>query len=178
MSDESVILTEEELAFLRATLEVFPVPESPLRFLDDEDREPEDPESTFVGLVERGLFHESGTGATERLRERIEPVSECRARVSLTLRSSDEGLEEFHEFYVADDRAVEYTLTDDGHSFGTPSTESELASKLAAMFHAAPEGGNRELRLSAGDYLAFAVFARDVRGLEEEAPADAMSVDE
>lgn len=178
MSDELLVLSEEDLAFLRMVLEVFPVPESPLRFLDDEDREPSDPAATFESLVERGLFDPTGAGATDALRARLGPVTECRARVSLHLRGEARGLEEFHEFFLTERGAVEYALTDDGHAFGAPTTEEALAHRLASMFQTAPEGSNRELRLSAGDYLAFAVFARDVRGQDEEAPIDTMSIEE
>ncbi|MEO0811218.1 MAG: hypothetical protein AAFY60_00045 [Myxococcota bacterium] len=178
MNDELLVLSEEDLAFLRMVLEVFPVPESPLRFLDEEDREPADPGATFESLVSRGLFHESGGGATEELRARLGPVSECRARVSLNLRGETNDSEEMHEFFVTESGAVQYSHTDSGHAFGRPTSEEELAARLAAMFHTAPEGSNRELRLSAGDYLAFAVFARDVRGQDEEEPIDSMSVDE
>lgn len=178
MSQDRLILSEDDLAFLRITLEVFPVPESPLRFLDDEDRMPEDPEATFVSLVQRGLFYENGTGATEFLRQRIAPVTECRARVSLSLRGEEDGRDEFREYFVAEDQAVEYRFTEEGHFFGNPTSEEELAAILASKFQTSPEGGNRELRLSAGDYLVFAVFARDVRRYEEEQPVDTMSVEE
>ncbi|MEL6339860.1 MAG: hypothetical protein AAFP04_04050 [Myxococcota bacterium] len=178
MIEAPLVLSDEDLAFLRLTLEVFPVPESPLRFLDEEDREPTAPAETFESLVKRGLFHPSGTGATEVLRRRIEAVSECRARVSLSIRGDDSGLEDFREYFVSDAVAVEYSHTDEGHEFGPPHSEDELAHRLSSLFRTAPEGSNRELRLSAGDYLVFAVFARDVRGLEEDSSSEPMSVDE
>ena len=53
MTDQPVTLTDEELAFFRLTLDLFPAPESPLRYLQDDDREPADAEKTFGQLEAR-----------------------------------------------------------------------------------------------------------------------------
>ena len=46
-------LSDQELAFFRLTFDLFPSLESPLRFLQEEDREPTDPEAVFAALEER-----------------------------------------------------------------------------------------------------------------------------
>lgn len=178
MTDENLILSDDDLAFLRMTCEAFPVPESPLIFLDEEDRLPKDPRQTYASLVEREYVRSDGTGAVESLRRRVLPVTECQARVSLALRGETAGLDEYREYFVSEGLAVEYACTDSGHSFGSPVEERDLASLLSEKFRTAPEGGDRELRLSAGDYLVFAVFARDVRRADAEESPDTMSVEE
>jgi hypothetical protein len=170
-------LTSEELAFFRLTCDLFPTPESPLRFLEDEDSEPEDAEAVFSALKERGLLNETDSGASQSVLDRVQPVSECNARVSLASHSDPEGS---RDFFLSADGGVEYSRDGDTHRFGSLRSEPALAAELAQHFATANKESPRVLRMSAGDYLVFAVFARDVRAAPEpptngEAP---MSVDE
>lgn len=169
-------LNGEDLAFFRMTLDLFPTPESPLRFLDDSDAVPEHPDKTFLALQGRALLNANGTGASEAVRDRLLPVCECNARVRVTVRAPTE--KRIRDFYVNGNLAVEYGVSDHSHHFGPARSESALAGELAHQFRTAPEGVSRSLRMSPGDYLVFAVFARDLRGAREDVPVDAMSIDE
>jgi hypothetical protein len=77
--------------------------------------------------------------------------------------------------------AVAYERRNEEHVFGDPLSEDELAQTLAAEVTSTDQIRARPLSMSAGDYLVFAVFARDLRarpqpaGDEAEAP---MSLDE
>ena len=173
---EALVLTTDELAFMRWTCDLFPTPESPLCFLDQDDLEPEDAAEVFAALERRGLLDDAGAGAAQHVRDRVQPVSECNARVSLASRDPDVS----RDFYVNADGGVEYRRESDAHRFGPVRSEPALAAELAQHFAAAVKESPRSLRMSAGDYLVFAVFARDVRAAPEpptdgEAP---MSLDE
>jgi hypothetical protein len=169
-------LTEDELAFFRMSFDLFPTLESPLRYLDDRDVEPADIEQTFGTLQSRGLLNPQGSGASDAVRDRLTPVAECSARVRVTVRMPDE--KRMRDFYIAGASAVEYGGTTEQHHFGPARSETALAGELAQQFKTAPEGVSRSVRMSPGDYLVFAVFARDLRAVPEEVPNDAMSIDE
>jgi hypothetical protein len=169
-------LSEDELAFFRLSFDVFPTPESPLRYLDDRDSEPSDVAHTFAALQTRGLLSSNGAGASEAVRDRLTPVAECSARVRVTARMPDE--KRVRDFYIAGTSAVEYGATKESHHFGPARSETALAGELAQQFKTAPEGVSRSVRMSPGDYLVFAVFARDLRSAPEDAPNDVMSIDE
>lgn len=174
-------LTEQELAFFRLTLNLFPAPESPLRYLHDEDHEPEDPEAIFAQLSDRELLNENSSGASDDVRARLDPVSECDARVLLRLGST--GSAGMRNFYIAKACGVEYDSEIGVHIFGVPCSENDLAAELAAEFTTTEEIRARPLSMSAGDYLVFAVFARDLRSKPEAEESDdgadaPMSIDE
>ena len=171
-------LSDEDLAFFRLTLDLFPAPESPLRFLQDEDREPPDPEAAFTDLERRELLNDTSSGAAPHVLERLVPVSECNARVVFRVGSTGEG--GARNYYVGDARGVEYSCEADAHRFGPPRSEDELAGELAAALPSTADIRARPLSMSAGDYLVFAVFARDLRAKPVEVPDDdaPMSLDE
>lgn len=175
---EPLELSRDELAFFRLTFDLFPTLESPLRFLEEQDAEPADPEATFTRLSERGLLNAAGTGAADSVRDRLAAVAECSARVRVSVCTSDS--KRTRDFYLSPSAAVEYACVDGAHVFGPVRSESALAVELAQSFHTAPEGVSRSLNLSAGDYLVFAVFARDTRGSAEveQGPGDPMSIEE
>lgn len=170
-------LSEQELAFFRLTFDLFPTPESPLRYLQEQEEEPDDPETIFSQLEERDLLDAKGAGASQSVRERLQPVSECSARVVVRLGSS--GEDGTRSFYLADEVGVEYEHREDEHFFGEPLTEGELARVLAGDLNTTEQIRARPLSMTASDYLVFAVFARDLRATSEAEPEDApMSVDE
>ncbi len=171
-------LTEQELAFFRLTFDLFPSAESPLHYVAQEDLEPEDPEAIFGQLEARELLNEKGSGAAPEIQERLLPVSECSARVVVRIGSAGEGGS--RNFYLHERLGVEYQRTDEAHLFGEPLSEEELAEQLAVGFTTTTQIRARPLSMTAGDYLVFAVFARDLRAkpvteADEDAP---MSVDE
>ncbi len=174
---EILTLTTDELAFFRLTCDLFPNGESPLRFLADDEQEPADCESLFVSLRERGLLNADGSGAAQHVLDRLAPVSECHARINLAAQRDGRAP---RDFFLAGGVGVEYRRDAEQHSFGAARSEAALTAELAQLFHTAPAPRTPSLRLSAGDYLVFAVFARDLRAAPVDQPAgDApMSLDE
>lgn len=170
--ESSLVLSDEELAFFRLTCELFTTPESPLRYLDEEAREPADIEQTYAALTDKKLMRDDGIGAVPELLSRLSVVGECGARVSVKARGR-------RDFYIAESASVEYNRANDAHTFGPVQSEFALAQVLARQFITQPSPKTQALRLSAGDYLVFAVFARDVRAAPAEAPFDdTMSLEE
>ncbi len=173
---ELLELSDTDLAFYRLSCDLFPAPESPLRFLEDEDVEPDDAEAAFGSLEERGLLNPVGSGASPDVLDRLTPVSECSSRVTLTVHGSDNAT---RDFYLAADGGVEYRRDGAAHTFGPLRTETALAAELAQYFKPSVKPASPGVRLSASDYLVFAVFARDVRQSPEPTNGEApMSVDE
>lgn len=168
-------LSQDELAFFRLTCALFPNPESPLRDIEDLGLEPEEPDAVYTALCERGLLDADSATAAGDVAQRIAPVSECSARVTVITRA---GSARKQIYYVSAGWAVEYASEGDAHLFGDPVGEDALAEHLAAAYSPSGEVWDAPLRLSAGDYLVFAVFARDVRASEEIGRDDNMSIDE
>jgi hypothetical protein len=146
--------------------------------VQDNDLEPTDPEACFAGLCERSIADELTGGAVNEVQSRLIAVAECRARVVMRIGSTGDTT---RNYYVADETAVAYERNDDGHLFGVPNTEAELAGELASTFTSTHTIRARPLSMSAGDYLVFAVFARDLRSQPAAATGDddaPMSIDE
>lgn len=176
---KTVALSDNELAFFRLSCDLFPTPESPLRFLDEEDREPDDVEAVFSALSSRGLLNSTGAGASTDLADRLRAVSECHARVRATVRTGTRATT--RDFYLTDETVVEYHRDERAlHVLGPPRAEGSLAAELARTLHAAESTRLAPLRMSASDYLVFAVFARDVRATPnaDESANASMSIDE
>jgi hypothetical protein len=175
---DNLALDNEELAFFRLTCDLFPGPESPLRFLEEADAEPNDPEKTFARLTERHLLAAAGNAATQNVRDRLQPVAECSARVLWTIRQKNRTVT--RDFYIANGACVEYGRSNaNEHSFGSPRPESALALELAQQFVIRKNTSGRLLKMSARDYLVFAVFVRDIRATATPKPGnESMSVAE
>jgi len=174
---ETLVLTNEELAFFRMTCDVFPVPESPLRFLDEADAEPAEPETTFARLGTRNLLSAGHNGASQQVHDRLRVVAECNGRVLWTVRQK--GGTRVRDYYLADGSYVEYSHNQAGeHHFGQVRPESALVVELAQKFAVKKPQGGRLLRMSASDYLVFAVFARDLRAAPATTSGESMSIEE
>jgi hypothetical protein len=174
---EIVVLTDEDLAFFRLTCDLFPAPESPLRYLEDEDAQPRDAGVTFASLEERGLLNTEKSGAAQGVLDRLTPVGECSGRVTLAVHGPQVAR---RDFYLAAGSGVEYSRDIEHHRFGPPCDETAVVAELARHFEPSAVPTALDLSLSASDYLVFAVFARDVRAAPEtHGDGDApMSVDE
>jgi hypothetical protein len=172
-----ITLSDDDLAFFRLTCDLFPGPESPLRFLEDDEAEPDDATKVFESLKGRGLLNPAGSGATQMLLDRLTPVSECSARVILSAKGTKP---EKRNFYFAANSGVEYHRDKADHFFGLPRSEAAVAAELAQYFKPSSRQEPLIARLSAGDYLVFAVFARDVRASPQAAtgPDAPMSIAE
>ncbi len=162
---DCLTLSDDDLAFLRLTCDLFPNAESPLRYLEDDEREPEAVEVVFASLAERGYLNPQRSGASQPLLDRLTPVSECHARV--TFRSAGE---QNRSFYAAGTTMVEYRRIGHEHQFGPARGEAALAAELAQSFKPSKAKEPLSVRMSPGDYLVFAVFARDLRA--KPAPSD------
>ena len=57
-TQDALTLNNEDLAFIRMLGELFPNLESPLRFIEDEDLEPQEPEDVFKKFEERVFWDE------------------------------------------------------------------------------------------------------------------------
>jgi hypothetical protein len=171
-----VTLSDEDLDFFRYTCELFPAMESPLYDFDAGDHEPADVRCVYDDLRRRGLLAE-GMRPSVDLASRLNTVAECDARISITRQA---GLSrDRRDFYVASGRVVEYHADAGRHCFGPVQKEEGLVVGLSAEFATRPQVPIGRLALSAGDYLVFAVFARDARATPARSESeDAMSIDE
>ena len=68
-------LTDDELALLRFTCDLFFVEESPLYVLEQRHQEPADSAKAYHALVERGVIDPHGFRITDDALNRIAPVT-------------------------------------------------------------------------------------------------------
>ncbi|MFH1812336.1 MAG: hypothetical protein ABIJ09_26605 [Pseudomonadota bacterium] len=160
----SLLLTDDELALLRFTCDLFFVAESPVYYVDKECREPADLGQAYDSLVRKRVIDPKSFRLTDNALNRLAPLTECDARVVVSReRPGDEA--EIQDFYLLDEIAVSYDDTDEGHEVGGDQDHDELIRLLSKHF--APrrsKGDFAEVELSTGEYLVFALLAQDVRG--------------
>ncbi|MCK5687668.1 hypothetical protein KAI87_00290 [Myxococcota bacterium] len=171
-------LSSDDIAYFQWSCEITPNFESPLKCDRSYDPDDIDPEPLWESLNERGLLKADSGRASEQTLERLHSVSECEARVSLRVHEG-QGVES-RDFYLAGTTVVEYQRSeDDVHLFGPPRSESALAIELAQLFRPRQQAELAPIKLSAGEYFVFAMFARDLRAsAPTETDESHMSVEE
>lgn len=173
---EQLKLGEDELAFLRFTCGLFFLPESPLWFLEAEKREPKSFAQTHDSLVRKGLVDADTWRGHDEALSPIQVVAECDGRV-LWQRYENGGKQQ-RDFYVSQGKLVEFNRDTHGFVFGKIHREQDLVEQLVQRFFAAPSSdGLLDVVMTPGEYLVFAVFARDVRD-RVAAGSDHMTVEE
>ena len=172
---DGIKLSEDELAFLRFTCGLYFLPESPLWFVESEKREPKSFGQTHDGLVRKGLVDAETWRGKEEALTPVQVVAECDGRV--LWQRYQTGAKATRDFYVAMGQLVEFGRDPHGFAFGHVRREQDLVDELVGHFKASPPGGEVvDIIMTPGEYLVFAVFARDVR--EAKDVADHMTVEE
>lgn len=129
-----LVLSDDELALMRFTCDLFFVDESPLASFDKSAREPADYQGTYAGLVERGVIDPAAFRITDDALNRIAPVTECDARL-VHLVVDDDGSVKQEDHWLLDEIAVVYERhkVEDGtekHIFGPDLDSDELIARL------------------------------------------------
>lgn len=172
-------LTEDELAFLRFTCSLFFLPESPLYIFELERREPKLFGPVHESLSKRGLVDPDTWRGKDEALVPVQTVCECDARV--LWQRYDGEKKQVRDFYVANNHAVEFRrdLGAGAYFFGAVARERDMVKEVVKHFVPAPTGKQLiNVTFSPGEYLVFAVFARDVRAPKKEAPKNAMTMEE
>jgi len=177
-TQDALMLSNDDLAFIRMLGELFPNLESPLRFIEDDDMEPHEPENVFNNFEERVFWDESSCATSQNLLERVLPVSECQARILCVERKSEDR--KSRSFYFSEQSVVEYKRQGDEHHFVPVRSEAALCAEIAQRFVTRDKSKFPKVTMSSGDYLAFAVFARDLRSSQpqEDDQDSPMTLDE
>jgi hypothetical protein len=170
---KALALSRDDLNFLRWTFDLFPNAESPLAFVAAAP-DPVAPAEQAASLRGRGLLSADGSGASDEVRQQLQPVAECAGRVVVRHGTGAGGT--CRNYYVAARSVVEYTADGDQHRFGPVRNESALAVDLAREFAVATAPRMRPVQLSSAEYLVFAVLARDLRGRSQN--TETMSISE
>lgn len=153
-------LTEDELALLRFTCDLFFADESPLHFLDVDGREPDDYASAYGTLVDKGVIDPHGFRITDDALNRIAPVTECDGRVVLVSQSPDGDIEQ-SDFYLLDEISVPFFQGEGIHAFGVDMDHEEFLEYLAKRFVPRRASGDMvALQLTTLEFAAFAMLTR------------------
>jgi hypothetical protein len=139
-------LTDDELALLRFTCDLFFVEESPLWSLEAAPREPADYDGSYRALVDRGVIDPHGFRITDDALNRIAPVTECDARVVL-VDTADDGSITHEDHWLLDEIAVVYerhaVAGGARHVFGPDLDPDALVARLGRRFQPRRAGGDR-----------------------------------
>jgi hypothetical protein len=138
-------LSDDELALLRFTCDLFFVPESPLWSLDAAQREPMDYEAAYQSLVEKEVVDPHVFRVTDAALNRLAPLTECDARV-VHVQRPPAGKIEQRDYFLLDDIAVQYASADGMHAIGEDKDPDELVAHLARRLVPRRSSGDR-LRL-------------------------------
>jgi hypothetical protein len=150
-------LTDDELALLRFTCDLFFVEESPLFAFESEGREPVDYGKAYHALVERSVIDPHGFRITDENLNRIAPVTECDARLVHVVREAS-GETRQTDYWMLDEIAVAYEVVAGRHVFGQDLDQDELVEALAR--HLLP-------RRAGGDKLDVVVTALELLALTQ-----------
>lgn len=162
-----LVLSDDDVALLRFTCDLFFVEESPLYAFEQEQREPRDYEGAYHALVEKGVIDPHGFRITDDVLNRIAPVTECDARV-VHLVHDETGAIDQTDYYLLDEIAVRFQQrVDDGstrHVVGVDMDLDELVEHLARFFVPRRAGGDRvDVALSPLEFLALTLLLGPVR---------------
>ena len=152
------MLSNDELALLRFTCDLFFVDESPLQLIDKQAREPDNYALAYAALVARGIVDPHGFRITDDALNRIAPVTECDARI-VHLIVDDEGNITQEDHWLLDEIAVVYerqtTARGEMHLFGPDLDSVELVARLGRRLLPRRADGDRfDAVLSASELLS------------------------
>ena len=180
-----LVLSDDELALLRFTCDLFFVDESPLHAVDQQAKEPTDYAGTYAALIERGIVDPHGFRITDHALNRIAPVTECDARL-VHLIVADDGTVTQEDHWLLDEIAVVYERQSGGaggdqHLFGPDLDATELVARLGRrLLPRRAEGDRFDAVLSASELLSTSLLlaAADLcgrRALSEEEARTALA---
>jgi hypothetical protein len=166
-------LTDDEIALLRFTCDLFFVEESPLWPLEASQREPADYAAAYHALVDRGIIDPREFRMADDALNRVAPVTECDARLVHLVQSEDGELADT-QYFLMDEIAVEYQQVAGKHLFSTDLDTDELVEALARHFLPRRAGGDAvDLLLTPMEMTALSVLlshARTTAGREVPLP--------
>jgi hypothetical protein len=102
-----LVLSDDEIALLRFTCDLFFVDESPLWSFESDQRAPADYAGSYQALVDRGVVDPHGFRITDDALNRIAPVTECDARI-VHLETQDDGSVVQEDHWLLDEISVLY----------------------------------------------------------------------
>ncbi len=161
-----LVLSDDELALLRFTCDLFFVDESPLKGFDKEAPEVGDYANTYQALVDRGIVDPADFRVTDDALNRIAPVTECDARL-VHLVVDDDGSVKQEDHWLLDEIAVVYERHGDKHLFGPDLDADELIARLGRrLLPRRAEGERFDAVLSASELLSTSLLlaAADAAG--------------
>lgn len=151
-----LVLSDDELALLRFTGDLYFSDESPLRAIERESREPADYARSYQALVDRRVLDPQAFRMTDDALNRVAPVSECDARLThLSVDGHGSVLQE--DYWLLDEIAVcyEHQSTTGRHVFGPDLDPHQLVSHLGRGLIPRRSGGERfDATLSAAELVA------------------------
>lgn len=153
-----LVLSDDELALLRFTGDLFFVDESPLIKVERAAREPRDYAGSYRALVDRGVIDPHGFRITDASLNRIAPVTECDARLVHLVVDADGAVTQ-EDHWLLDEIAVSFERHEvEGgarHLFGPDLDPHQLVQHLGRGLQPRRSGGDRfDATLSAVDLLA------------------------
>lgn len=148
------VLSDDDLALLRFTCDLFFVAESPLVRFDKEPREPADYQATYQSLVDRKVIEPTAFRIADDALNRIAPVTECDARI-VHIIVDDAGRVRHEDHWMLDEIAVVYEQQGDKHIFGPDLDSDELIARIGRrLLPRRAEGDRFDAILSAAELLA------------------------
>jgi hypothetical protein len=161
-------LTDDEIALLRFTCDLYFVEESPLFHLEAAQAEPGDYESSYQSLIAKNVVDPHGFRITDDALNRIAPVTEADGRV-VHIVQRERAAPEQTDFYLLDDIAVQFLTGDGVVALGQDLDPDELTEHLARrLVPRKSTGDSVDLRLTALEYVALSVLTRALIDGENE----------
>jgi hypothetical protein len=135
-----LVLTDDELALLRFTCDLFFVDESPLWPFDANPKEPTNHQHVYDALVARDVINPHEFQITDAALNRIAPVTECEAQLVHVFH--DGHTTHSWQYFFLDDIGVAYEQPLPGkHTFGDDMESTAIATRISRGIEPRRAGG-------------------------------------
>lgn len=156
-------LTDDDVALLRFTCDLFFVEESPLYPIEAKQKEPSNYEQAYHRVVDKKIVDPYEFRITDAALNRLAPVTECDGRI-IHLVQPYRGMAQQTDYYLLDEITVPYALVNKQHLFGLDMDQNELVEHLTKRFIPRRSGGDRvEVVLTPLEFLTLALLAEALR---------------
>lgn len=179
-----LVLSDDDIALLRFTGDLFFVAESPLVGFDRDAPEPLDYQGSYQSLIDRGVIDAADFRITDDALNQVAPVTECDARI-VHLMVDDAGTVTQEDHWLLDEIAVRYERHEQEggaqHVFGPDLDPHQIVQRLGRHLVPRRAGGDRfDVVLSAGDVVALSLLlaaadAADRRSFTTQEAQEALS---
>lgn len=167
-------LSEDEVALLRFTGDLHFVAESPLYEIEATQREPDDFPRAYEALLHKGVIDGGAFRVTDEALNRLAPVTECDAVVTV-LQGRASAQPEERRYCLLEEIAVRYLHRDGLHAVGADMDPAQFWGHLGRDLVPRGSGGDRvDVVLTEEEFVVLSALLGSLREQAEGVPEEGL----